>query len=133
MHKPDYDFVLDLPKGQESERTIAFLLYMQDGDFIEVKRDYIVSDTGNIAIEYKYDGKKSGIAKTKAVWWAIHLNGSKYNGECIVIIKTDRLRSIARKYIGKPKKDVSGGDNNKARIILLPVKELLNAEAYSTQ
>jgi len=126
MHKPDYDFVLDLPKGEESERTIAFLLYMQDGDFIEVKRDYLVSDTGNVAIEYACDGEKSGIAKTKATWWAILLNGSKYNGECIVIIKTERLRSIARKYFGT-KRDVSGGDNNKARMILLPVKELLNA------
>lgn len=125
MHKPDYDFVLDLPKGDESERTIAFLLYMHDGDFIEAKRDYVVSDTGNIAIEYEFAGRKSGIAKTKAVWWAIHLNGSRYNGECIVIIKAERLRSIARKYFGTSR-DVHGGDRNKAKMILLPVKELLS-------
>lgn len=127
MHKSDYDFEIDLPKGEESERTIAFLLYMQHGDLIEAKRDYIVSNTGNIAIEYEYDGEPSGIAKTKAVWWAIHLNGNKYNGECILIIKTGRLRSIARKYIGTAR-DKMGGDDKKARMILLPVKELLNAE-----
>lgn len=124
MYKSEYDFKLDLPKGEETERTIAFLLNMQDGDFIEVKRDFKVSDTGNIAIEYECRGKPSGIAKTKAIWWAILLNGKKYNGEFIALIKTERLRSIARKHIGT-KRDVLGGDNKNARMILLPVKELL--------
>ena len=64
MYEPDYDFKLDLPKGEESERTIAFLLYMNDGDLIEAKRDFIVSNTGNVAIEYECKGKPSGIAKT---------------------------------------------------------------------
>ena len=126
MYKPDYDFKVDLPKGEESERTIAFLLYMNDGDLIEAKRDFIVSNTGNVAIEYECRGKPSGIAKTKAAWWAILLNGNKYNGEVIVLIRTERLKEIARKY-RDTERDVSGGDDGKAKMILLPVEELMSS------
>ena len=125
MYKPDYDFKLDLPKGEESERTIAFLLYMNDGDLIEAKRDFIVSNTGNVVIEYECRGKPSGIATTKAVWWAILLNGNKYNGEVIVLIRTERLKEIARKHKGT-ERDVWGGDDGKARMIKLPVGELMS-------
>lgn len=125
MYKPDYDFKLDLPKGEESERTIAFLLYMADGDLIEAKRDFKVSDTGNVAIEYEFRGKPSGIAKTKAAWWAILLNGNKYNGEVIVLIRTARLKELARAY-KRTARDVSGGDNGEARMILFPVEELMS-------
>ena len=124
MYKPDYDFKIDLPKGEEAERTIAFLLHMDDGDLIEAKRDFKVSDTGNVAIEYAYRGKPSGIATTKASWWAILLNGNKYNGEVIVLIRTERLTAIAREYRGT-KRDTWGGDDGNARMILLPVEELM--------
>ena len=126
MYKPDYDFKTDLPKGEEGERTIAFLLHMDDGDLIEAKRDFRVSDSGNVAIEYECNGKPSGIAKTKAVWWAILLDGENYNGEVIVLIRTERLKEIARKYYGTGN-DVFGGDNEKARMIILPLRELMSS------
>ncbi len=124
MHEPNYDFEIDLPRGQEAEQTIAFLLHMNNGDFIEVKRDSYVSESNNVAIEYQCKNKPSGIASTEAAWWVIMLNGERYNGEVIVLIKTERLKSIARKYLGT-KRDISGGDKKYARMILVPVKELL--------
>ena len=95
------------------------------GDTIEAKRDFKVSDTGNVAIEYECRGKPSGIAITKAIWWAILLNGDKYNGDVIVFIKTGRLKEIARKYrrLGK---DIWGGDDGRAKMVLVPVKELMS-------
>ncbi len=121
----EYDFVLDLPKGEESERTVAFMLYMKDGSYIEVKRDFIVSDSGNVAIEYEHNGKPSGIAITKATWWAIHLDGPKYNGETIVFIKTGRLFYLAQKY-RRTDRDKTGGDNKNTKIITLPVNDLMS-------
>ena len=125
IYKPDHDFELDLPKGEETERTIAFLLHMKDGEFIEAKRDLYVSTTGNVAIEYECRGKPSGISTTRAQWWAILLNGKKYDGEVVVLIRTERLKAIARNYIGT-KRDIEGGDNKEARMILLPVQELMS-------
>ena len=126
-HKPDYDFKLDLPKGEEAERTIAFLLNMQDGDLIEVKRDFIVSDTGNIAIEYECRDEPSGIATTRAAWWAILLDGLDYNGAVIVLIRTGRLKAIARKLYHLEGRVVPGGDNGSAKMVLLPVGDLLKS------
>jgi hypothetical protein len=124
MYKPDYDFAIDLPQGEEAESTIAFLLHMQNGDLIEVKRDMWVSKTGNVAIEYEYKGKPSGIAATRALWWAILLNGDAYAGEVFVILKTERLKQIARRYFGS-ERDKACGDNMQARAIMLPVTDLL--------
>jgi len=123
--QPHYDFKVDLPDGEEAERTVAFLLHLEDGDLIEVKRDFEVTKTGNVAIEYECRGKKSGIATTKAAWWAIYLNGEYYSGEAIILIKTDRLKGICRKYL-KTKRDIAMGDNKTAKGIIIPVKELLS-------
>ena len=54
------------------------------------------------------------------------MNGNKYNGEVIVLIRTERLKEIARKY-RDTKRDVSGGDDGKAKMILLPVEELMSS------
>ncbi len=123
-YQPNYDFTIDLPEGEEGENTIAFLLHMEQGQLIEAKRDFTVSDTGNVAVEYEDNGHPSGIARTRSVWWGILLNGEKYNGEAIVLIRTERLKEICRPYYGTAR-DVSGGDNGSARMILLPVEELL--------
>jgi len=102
---------------------------MQNGDLVEVKRDYWVSETGNVAIEFaKRKGStwvKSGIAVTKASWWAILLNGSWFRGEVIVLIRIERLIAIARAHFGH----VSvGGDNESSKFVLVPVGELLSTE-----
>jgi hypothetical protein len=126
-YQPSHDFAIDLPKGEEAERTVASLLYMKDGQLVEVKRDIYVSETNNVAIEYRNNGKTSGLSITKAYWWVIVLNGFRYNGEVIVWIKTERLREIVGEYArNNPRKIVTGGDKGKTKMVLLPVGELLS-------
>ena len=124
-YKPDYDFKLDLPKGEEAEKTISHLLHMTDGDLVEVKRDFKVSDTGNVAIEYECRGKPSGIAITKAKWWATMMDGEIYKGELIVLIRVGRLKRIAKKY-KNTRRDIWGGDEGRARMVLVPIEELVS-------
>ena len=130
-YRPSHDFKIDLPKGEEGENTVAFLLHMQQGDLVEVKRDYWVSETGNVAIEFaKRKGStwvKSGIAVTKASWWAILLNGSWFRGDVIVLIRIERLIAIARAHFGLGHVSV-GGDNESSKFVLVPVGELLSTE-----
>lgn len=109
-------FDIDLAQGQESERELRDILTGK----IEVKTDYLVSNTGNVAIEFECSGRPSGIETTESPWWAIVLDGDRYRGKQIVLISTSRLREIVRGA-----KVVSGGDNGRARMYLVPVRRLL--------
>ena len=119
-------FDIDLPIGQAREELVKQLLTDVVGVKIEVKTDFKVSDTGNVAIEYECRGKPSGISITQADWWAIVLDGDRFSSEVIVLIKTDRLKGIARKHfvLGKV---VSGGDDNVSKMVLVPVIELIES------
>ena len=92
---------------------------------IEVKSDYIVSQTGNIAIEYECNGSPSGIATTKAEYWWIFFSGKYYYDEVSVVISTERLKVLARYWYGLGSVK-HGGDGNKSMMVLIPKNELLD-------
>ena len=111
------DFRMDLRLGQETEHQYSEIFNGRD---IEIKDDSKHSaKTGNVFIEYESRNKPSGIATTQADYWAIKT--SEYS---FVTIKTNKLKEIARKYIGT-NRDVLGGDNNTSKGILIPRHELL--------
>ena len=110
---------INILEGEMAEQSLLKLL-SANGATVEVKRDFKSATTGNIAIEGAYKGKPSGISATEAEWWAYVLDGKGYDGEIIVLIKTQRLRKLVR-----PLHPVKGGDNNTASIKLLPVSKLM--------
>ena len=124
MSNNDNKFDIDLKFGQIYEEVLAKVLTDKT---IEVKseRDKWL-DTGNIAIEYMSRGKLSGIATTKADWWAqILVDGTKIKGilmfpvdELKVKIKTMKLKGHAL--------ETDGGDNDSSKLVLLPLKDLFN-------
>lgn len=111
-------FDLDLEYGEIGEKLLKSLLTTP---IIEVKRDRMAYKTRNIAVEYQYKGKPSGIAITQSEWFGLVLGGG-FNDEVVVMIKTSRLKSIARKYLNK---SVNGGDNNQSKMVLIPIEEIL--------
>ena len=118
----NYDFDLDFPDGVAAERLVREILAGERGP-VEVKRDFKVSETGNVAIEFECRGKKSDIAVTKATWWAIVLDGDIFTHEVIIFIKTTRLKEIARDMY-KNKGFVIGGDKgSNTKMVLIPVSE----------
>jgi hypothetical protein len=114
------DFRYDLKVGQIGEQLLNDILTLKT---IEVKRDSWIYKSGNIAIEFESRNKPSGIAKSQSEYWAIIFSGG-YKDEIIIIIKTNRLKNICRKYykLGNIK---SMGDNNTSKAILIPIKEIL--------
>jgi hypothetical protein len=116
------DFDINLLEGQLKE-TALYETLSGNGATIEVKRDYASSRTGNVAIELNCNGKPSGILATKADWWAIVLDGNRYNSEVVVMVKTNRLKRLMGE--GAPKRIVNGGDGMRAQMVLLPVEQLL--------
>lgn len=119
-----YKFDIDLPEGEFAERLLKELLGGERGP-IEVKRDWRVTETGNIAIEYECRKRKSGISTTEATWWAIVLDGKQFAHEIIIFIKTSRLKEMARE-IYKKQGNATGGDiGSKTKLILIPVEEFV--------
>ncbi len=118
-----YAFDLDLADGHYAEDLLTALFSNERGK-VEVKRDLMVSDTGNVAIEYQSRGNKSGIATTKAVWWALVLDGPRFGHQVIVLIKTERLKQLARKLWQEGKR-ARGGDRGTSLMVLVPVRLLV--------
>lgn len=117
--KYNSDFQYDWEFGKEGEDEIAKLL----NDYkVEVKRDRLTKQTGNVYIEYQSRGKPSGIKTTKADKWAYILQDG-----CILIVDTELLKKALR-YLIKAKlcvKDMPGGDNNTSLGVLVSVERLM--------
>lgn len=122
------DFKYDLKVGQLAEKTVGKLLMLDDST-IEVKLDLLTQKTGNIAIEYRSRGKKSGISTTKAKYWAfvISIENKEYEEFPIVVITTEYLKEIARKYY-KLGRTIRGGDNNTSEMVLVPIKDIFKGQ-----
>ena len=116
-------FDLDLKFGQLGE---DFVRDMQGGNTkIEVKTERdIWKNTGNIAIEIRYNGNPSGISTTGAQLW-IHLLNYKGKVEGGFIFDVQILRDKIKRLIKEKKaKIIMGGDFNASQMVLLPIKEL---------
>ena len=128
----NYNFEQDLPEGVAAERFVQEILSGERGA-IEVKRDFKVSETGNIAIEFECRNRKSGIAVTKALWWAIVLDGNLFAHEMVILVKTERLREISRELY-KKRKFVTGGDSgSNTKMVLIPIEEITKYKPIFTK
>jgi hypothetical protein len=125
-NKADGRFDIQLAEGEIAEEELRQLF--TGGVTIEVKRDFMVSDTGNVAIEEAYRGKPSGIETTEADVWAIVLDGPEYQGEVKILISTKRLRCLVKEV----KKYVRGGDIKRSKMRLVPVEWLIKKSSDLT-
>jgi len=119
----DHRFDVNLLEGKLSESEWSDILQT-----VEFKKDYQAHRTGNIAVEYSFNGKPSGISTTEAEYIAYVLVDKVQEDNVAIFLKTSILRKMCRKYIDDPQRDITGGDNNNSHLILLPVEELLNPE-----
>lgn len=103
---------LGYPVRHDSKKTHD--LMTDRGERIEVKYDRKWQDTGNVAVEYKCRDKLSGLAVTKADWWVQVLGADVY------ICRTEELKQHLKthKY-----PQVTGGDDKKSDLILLPLQQ----------
>lgn len=107
------------------EGVISELEIAEEIETAEYKTDYLGEKTGNIAVEYKWRGNKSGLAATKAKFFCNVLRNT--DGEIVAFahVRTDIFKRTCRKYY-ETSRDLKGGDNNQANLILLPIEEILN-------
>jgi len=112
------DFRYDLKVGQEGENALASIL---EGNKIEVKTDIKTKDTGNVFVEYESRGKPSGLSTSQSDYYCFIIE------HIMIIIPTNKLKRLARKYY-KSNRDVVGGDSNTSRGILISLQELTDVK-----
>jgi len=112
-------FDIDLKYGQIREEKVRDMFANKT---IEVKSErFWWETTGNIALEYEYNGKPSGVYKTESDYWFHRLE--KEEGEfCTLVFPTPVLRGLVDKYKDTRSKYV--GDNQKSKCVLLPLSEV---------
>ena len=130
MKKKNYElnknFKHDVKVQEIREKGIAELL--QDKT-IEIKTEMgMWKDTGNIAIELKFNGNPSGLTKTEAEYWwhSLELDGKPF---AHIVFDTETLRTHLKSLFkqGKVNK-VVGGDDNLSEMALVKLTELLNPQ-----
>lgn len=89
----DLKFMSDLLDGEAGERRV--MAAIEKG---EVKRDFGVSKSGNVFVEFESYGKPSGLAATESDWFIYVLDGDEYRGEVMVGLRTERLKRIADNF-----------------------------------
>tara|TARA_R100000458_G_C8253013_1_gene229586 strand:- start:923 stop:1312 length:390 start_codon:yes stop_codon:yes gene_type:complete len=121
MYNPKFD--LDLEFGEIYEKGLQKLFSSKGKIEVKTERDKWL-DTGNIAIEIRCRGKKSGISVTESDWWfhILTVNGDVKGMLCLPV---SELKNICKALLmqGKAKK-VMGGDDDKSEMLLLPIKEV---------
>jgi len=128
MPKVDYkksNFDIDLEFGAIGEDYI--LKVFESGKRVEVKTERSAwQRTGNIAIEIRHKGKKSGLSITDADTWCHVLTmDEKVVGTIVIPVKflKQRVKALVR---DKKAKVQFVGENNDSQVVLLPIKYIWN-------
>jgi len=121
MYNPKFD--LDLKFGDEYEQGLEKLFKTKGKIEVKTERDKWI-ETGNIAIEIRCRGKKSGLSVTESDWW-FHILTENKKVKGMICLPVEELKNIFKAMIknGTAKK-VMGGDDNESEMLLLPIKEL---------
>ena len=113
----------DLEFGRLGEDFVKSMQSKNTKIEVKTERD-IWKTTGNIAIEIRCRGKKSGISVTEADTW-IHLLSYENNIEGGFIFSTKYLKDkIVDMHKNKEIKLVMGGDDNMSQMVLIPIEKL---------
>ena len=124
--KPKSNFDVDLDFGQIWERRICNI-FEGEGS-LEVKADKMWHNSGNLAFEFKCNGRASGIAASKAKWWVSVLTNKEdpHNTDLILIWKTEQLLNLLRNLVREKKADIrTGGDGGRSEMVIVGIDHLI--------
>jgi len=119
-------FDIDLQYGQAGENWLTWLGTDQAKVEVKTERDTWAT-TGNAVFEYECRGRKSGIAVTTADFW-VHVFRLGDVPTMAIVLPTEDLKDYLRAVHANPDaygcRLVSGGDDNAAKVILVPIPNL---------
>lgn len=116
-------FDLDLRAGEDWEHSFLGLLVNSK---VECKCDRLTRQTGNLFVEYRCRGERSGLATTEAAWWVIGIEGPTGEVETAVLASVPWLKAVCG-VLYRAGRIVRGGDDNASEGVLLPIATVAKA------
>ncbi len=107
------------------ERRLADIFSAGKIEKIELKSEsWLWERTGNICIEYRQNGKPSGICATEADYWVHELrrDGATL---CYLMFPVERLKELAGAAYLNGRYREGGGDGGRFCNILIPLSDIL--------
>ena len=140
MKRPDSSsWTTAKARGDEAELAVAEYFKARDCDVtktlgpdgydllvqirLEVKNDLRAAETGNVAVEVRWNDRPSGIITTRADRWILKVGDVGY------MVRTVHLRSLidTRNFPSVP-----AGDGRLAQVVLIPLDMLRNLDFVRT-
>jgi hypothetical protein len=124
-YNDDGKFDLQLSQALVNERRLGEVFKNAKIERLELKSEtYQWEQTGNICIEFRQNGKPSGIATTDADFWVHDLtrDGSTL---LYLMIPIERLKELARVAFKAGKWRSNAGDGGRFDVVLLSLRDLL--------
>lgn len=121
----DRKFDLQLSQALVAERRLADIFAEGRIEKIELKTEtWQWEQTGNICIEFRCDGRPSGISTTEADYWVHEL---RRDDETLVYLMfpVPRLKELARQAIRDGRSRSGAGDGGRFEVALLRLSEIL--------
>jgi hypothetical protein len=121
----DNKFDLQLGQALRNERRLAEIFSYGKIERIELKSEtWQWERTGNICIEFRCDGRPSGIAVTEADYWVHELRRDD-DTLLYLMIPVPRLKQLCREAIKAGRARYGGGDGGRFDNVVLSLRELL--------
>jgi hypothetical protein len=118
-------FDFQLSAALINERRLAEIFSAAKIEKIELKSEtWLWERTGNICIEYRQNGRPSGIDATEADYWVHELRRAERT-LCYLMFPIERLRELARAAYADGHYRERGGDGGRFGNILIPLSEIL--------
>lgn len=105
-------------------QLLKILVANKEGS-LEVMEEELIEN--KIGIEFKFQGKKSGLGATQAKWYIIFIAGT--DKEVAVMITTEKLKKLARKFYDLGQFSECG-ENNWYTKVWIPFEELVFLSNY---
>lgn len=118
----DKKFDLQLSQGLIAEKRLAEIFTSGKIEKIELKTESFQWErTGNICVEFRWNGKPSGIWSTEADYWVHELRRDDET-LCYLMFPCERLKELCRNH-GRIARN--GGDGNKSDNVLISLADIL--------
>ena len=121
----DGKFDLQLSQALIDERRLADIFVGATLEKIELKSEsWLWEQSGNICIEYRRNGKLTGISTTEADVWVHEL---KRDGQTLVYLMfpIERLKTLCRDAIRASRVRKGVGDDGLSDVVILRLRDIL--------
>lgn len=126
----DEKFDLQLSQALIDERRLADVFQLDAIERSELRvelksESYLWERTGNICVEFRRNGKPSGISSTQADWWVHELKALDGSTVVYLVFPIERLKELARAAIRRGDWRSNAGDGGLSDVALIRIRDLM--------